>query len=326
MYSWTDDGSGWYGAGSYSYSDKVKAKRDAAASREAAHGPRTYEAHRRPPNPRIIAPDKRVESQSRNPLIVAVDVTGSMARWPFEIFDRLPLLYTTLAQYREDLEILFAAIGDASVDDWPLQVTSFASGFDLEQQLKALYGEGGGGDAPESYGLFAYWVRNHVHVPNASSPFLIVFGDAPMHPRVPSAQIHGLLKDSSQADADALDEWRQVASSWNTWFLRRPGGGKGDATDKQWHAALGKDKVVRIQDEQRAVDYAMGIIARSWGHFDDFRANMKARQDESKVRALEKVLDDFKVRALSCPRCAAPIPDTASGMFRCAYCASTLTV
>ena len=25
-----------------------------------------------------------------------------MASWPFEIFDRLPLLYNTLSQYRED--------------------------------------------------------------------------------------------------------------------------------------------------------------------------------------------------------------------------------
>ena len=33
-----------------------------------------------------------------------------MASWPFEIFDRLPLLYNTLSQYREDLEICFAAI------------------------------------------------------------------------------------------------------------------------------------------------------------------------------------------------------------------------
>ena len=36
-----------------------------------------------------------------------------MASWPFEIFDRLPLLFNTLSQYREDLEICFAAIGDA---------------------------------------------------------------------------------------------------------------------------------------------------------------------------------------------------------------------
>ena len=46
-------------------------------------------------------------------------MTGSMANWPFEIFDRLPLLYNTLSQYREDLEICFAAIGDAGVDRSP---------------------------------------------------------------------------------------------------------------------------------------------------------------------------------------------------------------
>ena len=34
-------------------------------------------------------------------------MTGSMQTWPAEIFDRLPLLYNTLAQYRPDLEVLF---------------------------------------------------------------------------------------------------------------------------------------------------------------------------------------------------------------------------
>ena len=49
--------------------------------------------------------------------------------------------FPTLAQYREDLEICFAAIGDARCDRWPLQVTTFASGFDLEQLLGSLFGE-----------------------------------------------------------------------------------------------------------------------------------------------------------------------------------------
>ena len=91
-----------------------------------ALGPRTYEKKRKA-NEKIIDPSKHIRSESNNPLIIAVDVTGSMASWPFEIFDRLPLLYNTLSQYREDLEICFAAIGDAAYDDWPLQVTTFAS-------------------------------------------------------------------------------------------------------------------------------------------------------------------------------------------------------
>lgn len=318
MYTWSEDTSKWYGSGDYSYGAGGKATREAAAGRAAAAGARTY-ANREAPNEKIISPHKRIRTESANPLIVAVDVTGSMASWPFEIFDRLPLLFNTLSQYREDLEICFAAIGDANCDQWPLQVTTFASGFDLEQLLASLYGEGRGGDAPESYGLFAHWVNTHVEIPNATEPpFLIVFGDVTMHPGVPKTQIAEYLGDSVGRDVDALAAWQQVARKWNTWFLRRPTGKPGDGVDQQWHKAIGRQKVFRIEDEQRAVDYAMGLIARAWGHFDDFQANMRARQSEDKVAAVSKPL------VMICPRCGAPLPVEAARMFRCAYCGTTL--
>jgi ribosomal protein S27AE len=318
MYSWDEDTSKWYGKAKYSYGPGGSAKRKATAERAKAHGPRTYE-RRRGPNEKIIDPHKRVRTESTNPLIIAVDVTGSMASWPAEIFDRLPLLYNTLSQYREDLEICFAAIGDAACDQWPLQVTTFASGFDLEQLLGSLHGEGGGGDAPESYGLFAHWVNTHVEIPNAEEPpFLIVFGDVTMHPKTPKGQIAHYLGDRVRRDVDAIEAWRQVGKTWNTWFLRRPTGKPGDRVDKQWGQAIGEQKVFRIEDEQRAVDYAMGLIARAWGRFADFQDNMRARQSEEKVAEVSKPIE------MKCPRCGAPIPVEATGMFSCGYCGTTL--
>jgi ribosomal protein S27AE len=318
MYSWDEDTSTWYGKAEYKYGTRGATKRKAAADRAKAHGPRTYEKKRGPVE-KIIDPSKHVRSESKNPLIIAVDVTGSMANWPFEIFDRLPLLYNTLSQYREDLEICFAAIGDAGYDDWPLQVTTFASSYDLEQLLLGIYGEGGGGDAPESYGLFAHWVNTHVKVPNIQEPpFLILFGDVSMHPKVPKAHLARYLGDQVEQDIDSIKTWQQISETWNIWFLRRPTGKSGDHVDAQWGRAIGEQKIFRIQDEQRAVDYAMGIIARAWGHFEDFQDNMRARHDESKVAMVSKPI------VMMCPRCGGPIPVDASGMFSCGYCGTTL--
>jgi hypothetical protein len=318
MYSWDEDTSGWYGDAKYSYGEEGAERRRTAAERAAASGPRTYK-HKQEPNAKIIDPGKHVTTTSTNPLIVAIDVTGSMANWPFEIFDRLPLLYNTLSQYRPDLEICFAAIGDAGCDDWPLQVTTFASGYDLEQLLSALYGEGGGGDEPESYGLFAHWVNTHVEIPNADEkPFLIVFGDASMHSRVPEAQVAHYLGDKTNGQIDAIKAWNQVCETWNTWFLRRPTGSPGDHVDQQWGKAVSEQKIFRIKDEQRAVDYAMGLIARAWGHFGDFQNNMRARQSEDKVKEVSTPIE------MKCPRCGAPIPVDAGGMFKCGYCDATL--
>jgi len=318
MYSWDEDTSSWYGDAKYRYSSEGAAKRKESAERAEASGPRTYK-QKNQPNEKVIDPKKHISTNSTNPLIIAIDVTGSMANWPFEIFDRLPLLYNTLSQYREDLEVCFVAIGDAGCDKWPLQVTTFASGYDLEQLLGSLYGEGGGGDAPESYGLFAHWVNTHVSIPKAEDkPFLIVFGDAPMHPTVPHGQIAHYLGDDGKKDVGAIQAWQQVSEKWNTWFLRRPTGRSGDDVDKQWGQAITEQKILRIEDEQRAVDYAMGLIARSWGHFGDFQDNMRARQSEDTVQAVSKPIE------LKCPNCGAPIPVDAAGMFKCKYCSTTL--
>jgi hypothetical protein len=319
MYSWDEDTSKWYGKSKYAYSPAAAPARAESAARAAAVGPRTYEK-KAGPNEKIVDPHQHISTTSNNPIIVAIDVTGSMASWPFEIFDRLPLMFNTLSQYRQDTAISFAAIGDAKVDRWPLQVTPFASGYDLEQLLGALYGEGGGGDAPESYGLFANWVNTHVDIPNTSEPppFLIVFGDINMHAKIEKQQVEHYLGDKPWGDLDSIDEWQKVTRKWNTWFLRRPGGKRGDHVDDQWGKAIGEQKIFHIEDEQRAVDYAMGLIARSWGYFGDFQNNMRARQDESKVKEIGKLIE------MICPRCGAPIPVDASGMFKCKFCGTTL--
>ncbi len=325
MYSWYDDTSDWAKPGAYEYDEATKVARDAEAVKARAAGPRTYTSKGQP-DTKYVDATRRITSKSKNPLIVAVDVTGSMQHWPFEIFDRLPLLYNTLSQYRPDLEISFAAIGDGVVDRWPLQATDFSKGFELEKHLKALYGEGGGGDEPESYGLFAHWVNEHVKTPKATKPFLIVFGDASMHTTVPRGQIDRYMGDAIGQDVDSIAAWNRVAETWNTWFLRRPGGRKDDHISRQWGQAIGEQQVVQMDDEQRAVDYAMGLVARTWGHFGDFKENMRARQDEDKIEELEKRLDEVKPRIVVCPSCGASIPPEVTGRFTCSFCRSTLEV
>jgi hypothetical protein len=117
---------------------------------------------------------------------------------------------------------------------------------------------------------------------------------------------------------DATQAWQQLGQKWNTWFLRRPTGNKGDQVDQQWARAVGEKKILHIEDEQRAVDYTMGLIARAWGRFDDFQSNMLARQTSDQVQSLSNLI------AMVCPRCGAPIPVAARGMFSCKYCGTTL--
>ena len=56
-----------------------------------------------------------------------------------------------------------------------------------------------------------------------------------------------------------------------------------------------------MEDEQRAVDYAMGLVARNWGFFGDFQPEHASPPDDEKS---EKSRPRLKRR--SPPRYAAP--------------------
>ena len=119
MYSWGDDMDDWAKPAAYRFDAKTTEARKKDAERSEAVGPRTYHRKGTGPNVQLTDPKKRVSTQTKTPLIIGVDVTGSMQSWPAEIFDRLPLLYQTLSQYRPDLEISFAAIGDTGPTGGP---------------------------------------------------------------------------------------------------------------------------------------------------------------------------------------------------------------
>jgi hypothetical protein len=279
----------------YTGSRKAKAARSKAAKASKQRGGRSY-LDRRSPDMGLVDPyGKKITTRSTNPVVVAVDVTGSMSHWPYEIFDRLPLLYQTLSQYRPDVEISFIAVGDAFSDQYPLQVCDFSRGIGLEDQLNALYGEGGGGGTVrESYELFAYYLLNHARAPEAKErPFLILYGDEGFYQKVASAQIRHYLGDGEERDVDSLQVFRALAEAWNVYHLRKPYGRGRDADiEAQWAEAIGREKIVRLDAPERAVDLAMGLIARSWGHYADFSQNMSARQSDAVVRKLGDRLDE----------------------------------
>jgi hypothetical protein len=294
MYGWGDDVSDWKAPEAYKFtgSDQAQAARAAAKKQSDAEGPRTY-LKRTAPNLDLTDPKgKTIFTRSQNPIVVCVDVTGSMQTWPAEIFDRLPLLYQTLSQYREDVEVSFLALGDATCDKFPLQVTDFRAGLPLEESLKSLYGEGGGGgQAKESYELLAYTLLYHAKAPEAVKPFLIIYGDEGFYDKVDPKQVKRLLGDDLKEPLDSRTLWKAVAECWNVFHLRKAYGGHQEAGIlAQWQDVLGAERVIQLDDEQRAVDTALGLIARSWGHFEDFERNMTARQDPTKVAALAEKL------------------------------------
>ena len=82
MYSWGDDMEDWSKPGAYRFGSTTADTRKKDAERARSAGPRTYDAGRAGPNVQLTDPKKHVSTKSPTPLIVGVDVTGSMQRWP----------------------------------------------------------------------------------------------------------------------------------------------------------------------------------------------------------------------------------------------------
>ncbi len=287
MYTWGDDTGSWKNPG-YDYGSARRAYVDPAAPPVS----RSYSS-RASPKMDVVGPKKDVSSDSKNPVIVGIDCTGSMADWPAEIFDRLPLFCQTLAKYKPDVEIMFAVIGDANSDNYPLQVAKFGKGTELDDILKSFFPEGnGGGQHFESYEMFAYYLANHVKTPNAVSPYALILGDEGFYEFVNPAQVKHYLGDTLQSELDSFAVWKTVAQKYNVFYLHKDydGGGLDKEIVAQWETALSKQKVIRIPSKERAVDVGLGLIAKGWGQFSDFIGNISSRHDPATVaRVLNSV-------------------------------------
>ena len=91
--------------------------------------------------------------------------------------------------YLKDFDISFIAIGDAYVDDYPLQVTDFAKGIEIDSWLEKLVLEGGGGyGLAESYELAAQYLIKNAEFNKDAEPILFFIGDEHPYDKVSKEQ------------------------------------------------------------------------------------------------------------------------------------------
>lgn len=100
------------------------------------------------------------DNPKSTPIIIAVDVTGSMGILAEKIArEGLGTVFNEILDQKPitDPHVMFMAIGDARSDAAPLQVSQFEADNRIVEQLVQIYIEGnGGGNGTESYD-FAWW-------------------------------------------------------------------------------------------------------------------------------------------------------------------------
>lgn len=194
------------------------------------------------------------------PVILALDVTGSMGKASVKVAQKLNEIMTELYSDSDvpDIEFCIMGIGDLSCDEAPIQMSQFESDIRIAEQLDAIYFEGGGGgNSFESYTAAWYMGINHCKLDcwdRGQKGIIITLGDELPNPYLPIAirdfrGLKNVVGDTHlQGDietADLLNEAREKfdlyhisvndpnsSYAWNN---------KGDKLDIAWSKLLGDD-------------------------------------------------------------------------------------
>lgn len=154
-----------------------------------------------------------VDNPKSTPLIVGLDVTGSMGILADNIArEGLGVLFNGIYDRKPitDPHIMFMGIGDANCDKAPLQVSQFEADARIIEQLASLYLEhGGGGNNFESYNLPWYFAAFHTAHDSMDKRgkrgFLFTVGDECAPAPLTKPQIKEFIGDDVEGNLSAID-------------------------------------------------------------------------------------------------------------------------
>ena len=161
------------------------------------------------------------------PVILALDVTGSMGEAAVEVAKKLNVIMTKLYEKVTDVEFMIMGIGDLSYDDCPIQISQFESDIRIAEQLDKIYFEfGGGGNGFESYTAAWYMGSRHTKLDclkRGRKGIIITMGDEQLNPYLPLREnCCGLVAatgDNLEADIETKFLYEEASKKFNIYHL-----------------------------------------------------------------------------------------------------------
>lgn len=161
------------------------------------------------------------------PVILALDVTGSMGQTAVEVAKKLNVIMTKLYEEVTDVEFMIMGIGDLACDSVPIQASQFESDIRIAEQLDKIYFEfGGGGNNYESYTAAWYFGSRHTNLDclkRDKKGIIITMGDEQLNPYLPINGRHcGLAKatgDNLQTDIETKDLYEEAVKKFDIYHL-----------------------------------------------------------------------------------------------------------
>jgi hypothetical protein len=219
-----------------------------------------------------------------------------MGEWPSVMFSKLPYLDLEGKEYLgKDMQISFAAIGDAYGDSYPLQVRKFVSGTGLTKTLKELVIEGKGGPGfNESYDLCALYYARNVEMPKAIKPVFIFIGDEGLYDFVDRESAKKYCKIDLTRRTAVKDVFEELKNKYAVYLIRKPYYKTSENSmserdvliHSQWASLIGEDHIAILPEPGRVVDDIFGVLAKETDRVDYFRDELKGRQTKEQVKTV----------------------------------------
>ena len=205
------------------------------------------------------------------PVILALDVTGSMGAASAEVAKKMNDVMTSLYDRIRDVEFMVMGIGDLAYDRAPIQISQFESDVRIAEQLDMVYMEhGGGGNMYESYTAAWYMGARHTQLDcwkRGKKGLIVTLGDEPLDPYLPRAPLAKETGDGLQADVETRDLYGEAAGKFEIFHIHvfhGQGDRYLDAVRRSFGAQLPKGHLREV-DVKDIPDELVGIITRFAG-------------------------------------------------------------
>lgn len=156
------------------------------------------------------------------PVILALDVTGSMGHAATTCAGKLDEIMTELYGKVKDVEFLMMGIGDLACDDAPIQASQFESDIRILDQTTKIYFEGGGGgNCFESYTAAWYFGLHNTKLDcwkRGKKGIIITLGDEPLNPYLPGKRLGRVLGCNTQ-DVDTNTLYKETLEKFDIYHI-----------------------------------------------------------------------------------------------------------
>lgn len=157
------------------------------------------------------------------PVILALDVTGSMGNACKEVAEALGIIMVDLYKKFKDIEICIMGIGDLAYDDAPIQISQFESDIRIAEALDKVWMEhGGGGNTYESYTAAWYMGLRHTKLDchkQGRKGIIITMGDEALNPYLPQEELEAVTGDHLQDDVETPDLYEEASKKFDIFHI-----------------------------------------------------------------------------------------------------------